>query len=155
MTRNQIDYLKHVENQRNNRAVEQLTKTRDTNNYQLGLSTLAETTRAHKASERLQAGANAEMARHNLASEVELNRHQTAVEHEQNRTNVANEGIKRTQNASLNELNYARAEQVRLDTSTARLTKPADVAGRYVDVVNSGLNAATKVISLGAPLLGG
>lgn len=96
MTRNQIDYQKHIEEQRHNLAMEEV--------------------------ERNKAG---ESQRHNLATEQESARHNVASESETNRSNVANERVRsdvnvinaehyRQQDAETQRSNYAREEQQRV-----------------------------------------
>lgn len=93
MTRNQIEYQKHLEQQRSNRAQEALTgrsideqvrsnQARESENYRSNLARETENTRSNQARERetfrhdvnteiLTAGLNAETARSNLARELE------------------------------------------------------------------------------------
>lgn len=70
MTRNQIEYAKHVETKRANRAQEELTFARDQANRVLGFATLDESKRHNLASEQQAANVLGEQTRHNLATEA-------------------------------------------------------------------------------------
>lgn len=69
MTRNQIDYLKLLETQRNNKAIERLTEARDQVNRDLGFATLGETTRHNYATEQHNRSVLDETIRHNVFGE--------------------------------------------------------------------------------------
>lgn len=73
MTANQIEYVKHLETQRANRAQERLTSLRDAGTLKLRSSELAETIRANQRRESIQEQLNHqqlyEANRHNLATE--------------------------------------------------------------------------------------
>lgn len=83
MTRNQIEYWRLVETNRNNLAVE-----RETNRS--NLANEKERNRSNLAQER-------ETNRHNLAVEQETNRHNVATEKETQRSNLARETLTRMQ----------------------------------------------------------
>lgn len=98
MTKNQIEYLKLRETQRSNLAQEELTRTRDSRSYEIGLGTLAESQRHNRATEEQARVSLDETARHNLAGEQltrssldESIRHNQAVELEAARHNKVGE----------------------------------------------------------------
>lgn len=98
MTKNQIEYLKLRETQRANLAQEELTRTRDSRSYEIGLGTLAESQRHNRATEEQARVSLDETARHNLAGEQltrssldESIRHNQAVEQEAARHNKVGE----------------------------------------------------------------
>lgn len=98
MTKNQIEYLKLRETQRSNLAQEDLTRTRDSRSYEIGLGTLAESQRHNRATEEQARVSLDETARHNLAGEQltrssldESIRHNQAVELEAARHNKVGE----------------------------------------------------------------
>nr|AMP18943.1 hypothetical protein [Otarine picobirnavirus] len=122
MTKNQIEYLKLRETQRANLVQEDLTRSRDSRSYEIGLGTLAESQRHNRATEEQARVSLDETVRHNLAGETltrgnldESIRHNQAVEaeasrhnkvgesyneralKESQRHNVAQEGISRSQ----------------------------------------------------------
>lgn len=91
MTQNQIAYAKLLEDRRSHMATEELTRTRNENDYNLGLGTLqesrrsnlareAETYRSNRARELLTGEQNAETRRSNQAREGETQRHNVASE---------------------------------------------------------------------------
>lgn len=98
MTKNQIEYLKLRETQRSNLAQEDLTRSRDSRTYEIGLGTLAESQRHNRATESQARLSLDETARHNLAGEAltrssldESIRHNQAVETEASRHNKVGE----------------------------------------------------------------
>lgn len=107
MTQNQINYAKHIEQQRHNLA----TESQD-------VASLAETTRSNKAREKETHRSNRsnerETKRSNKTRERETKRHNKATEltanktlTEQNRHNLADEGIRRDTNTETNRHNLA------------------------------------------------
>jgi hypothetical protein len=122
MTKNQIEYLKLRETQRANLVQEDLTRSRDSRSYEIGLGTLAESQRHNRATEeqarvsldevvrhnlageKLSRGSLDESIRHNMATESEAARHNKVGEsynerslRESQRHNIAQEGIGRSQ----------------------------------------------------------
>lgn len=70
MTRNQIEYLKHIESQRSNRAVEAETNRANLEREAQGRTQLGETQRHNLATERTQLAQVIELGRHNQAQEA-------------------------------------------------------------------------------------
>nr|AVX53350.1 putative ORF1 [Marmot picobirnavirus] len=93
MTRNQIEYAKLRETQRANAANESLTRTRDSTARDIGLRTLAETSRHNRAAESLDTRKVVETERSNAAKEAETNRSNIAREVETHRHQAATEAI--------------------------------------------------------------
>lgn len=153
MTRNQIEYAKHLETQRANRAQEALTQQRDAQAHEVSLAQLGETTRHNRAGEAQQVAVLGEQSRHNLATEElsraqlgELQTHNRATERnaaltlsEQQRANVAREREQQRSNLAqeieLNRSNLAReaetqrshmvSEQETRNTNTANQVQQA------------------------------
>lgn len=73
MTKNQIEYFKAKEQQRNNLAIESLTAARDATSRELGFATLGETTRHNLEGETQQRLVLGESIRHNIAMEEARN----------------------------------------------------------------------------------
>lgn len=98
MTKNQIEYLKLRESQRANLAQEGLTRARDQRSYEIGLGTLAESSRHNLATEEQARASLDETSRHNLAGEGQAQRsldesvrHNQATEQEMRRHNIVGE----------------------------------------------------------------
>lgn len=98
MTKNQIEYLKLRESQRANLAQEGLTRARDQRSYEIGLKTLAESSRHNLATEEQARASLDETSRHNLAGEGQAQRsldesvrHNKATEQEMQRHNIVGE----------------------------------------------------------------
>lgn len=138
MTRNQIEYLKHSETVRSNKANEELTKTRDTNTYNVALGNLNESIRANQAKEAYNVAYLGEMNRHNLATEAynlaqlqETQRHSLESERlqllslqETNRSNIAREQETSRHNLAL-EIETNRANVAR-ERETSRSNKASE-----------------------------
>lgn len=93
MTKNQIEYAKLREAMRSNLAGEDLTRKRDLAARELGINTLAESTRHNQAVELLDSGKLNETVRSNLAKESETKRSNLARELETERHQKAAEAI--------------------------------------------------------------
>lgn len=103
MTKNQIEYLKLRETQRNNAEVNELTRSRIGNDFAVSTMSLGETQRHNKAQELNAANQTLENVRHNINSELltELGVHETeranrAREAETKRSNQAQESLTTT-----------------------------------------------------------
>lgn len=88
MTHNQIEYQKHLEQQRTNFANEQLTGAKIVNEHTDRMVQNAETKRHNLATE-------IELTRSHTASETEVKRHNTALEQEQQRYNMLQQELNR------------------------------------------------------------
>lgn len=69
MTRNQIEYAKHLENRRSNQAQEALTRSRDQRDYEVRVRSAAEAERANRAKEAQAVKSLDETVRSNVAKE--------------------------------------------------------------------------------------
>lgn len=154
ITRNQIEYYKLLETRRANQAQERLTQIRDFNANRLGLATLDETSRSHRASEAISTEANRlqsidvqtrqlsqqETARSNLARE-QLTREQNI---EARRSNLAREALTAQANAETYRSNRA-SERIRSEQNL--LTKQANEEARRSNLSRESIQRQQTQIS--------
>lgn len=98
MTANQINYQRHLEDQRSHMKNEELTRDRDAESKRANLAREIETNRANLAREaetyRNNIATEGETRRSNLAREIETNRANLAREQETSRSNLESERLK-------------------------------------------------------------
>lgn len=167
MTRNQIDYARHLETRRTNLVNEELVRQRDLRNYELGVQSQAEIERANRERELFNRDNLLEVSRHNQAAESmaisqleESKRHNLTVEDatrmqnllrerelsELNRTNLAREAETNRHNlaAELETLRSNRAhesETIRSNKARESESHRANVASEQIARSNVGLRA--------------
>lgn len=170
MTRNQIEYQKHLETGRHNQATEQETARNnrvvevETNRHNLATeltanNTLTEANRHNRASERLTRQANKETKRSNVARELETNRHNLATESQaaaslDTQLQIANIGAQATKDAAtISGQFHVAAAQIAADASkyAADAAKIASMyASQMRDVSNKRDNKTKKQIQRAA-----
>lgn len=118
MTRNQIEFLKHLETKRSNQAVEIETSRANREKERQGQLSLDETSRHNLASEQHNANVLLEQTRHNQVTEAEASRHNYATElltstqlQETARANRAREELTAAANAETQRANLARESE--------------------------------------------
>lgn len=163
MTRNQIDYAKHLEQARANRVQEALQAEVNSENRRHNLQTEAETTRTNRENEAIRTQTNAinathyatmdsETNRHNLASEALLQRQQTETERynrevlaETNRANLARES--ETQRSNLaKEAETSRANKAS-ESETALAHRNAEMETARANAANEKIRTETNAIN--------
>lgn len=107
MTKNQIEYVKHLEQSRANRTQERLTAMRDLAARRLGFANLEETRRSNQAREQFNQGSLDETVRSNLSREAI----QRAQNQETVRSNLAREQLTAESQAETHRSNIVREGQ--------------------------------------------
>lgn len=130
MTKNQIEYLKLLETQRSNQAVEAETGRANRERERQGQISLDEQSRSNLANEKIKADTLIEQSRHNLATESETNRANLARELE---TSLHN---RNTEHVAM--LNYS--ETARANRERERLTSEAQDEQRRANLAREAEN---------------
>lgn len=124
MTRNQIEYNKLLEQQRANRAQEEIRRSRDAADIQLGHAQLEEVGRHNVATEQLQLSSLDETSTHNRETE----RISLLGQQEQQRHNIATESLTGRSLSEQQRSNQAREQQARAELEFSQRRQSQEVA---------------------------
>lgn len=171
MTANQINYAKHLEEVRHNKATESETARHNIVGESQNYQSLSETQRHNKATEDVQWGqlgvsqsVAAESIRHNTAMEAETNRSNVAKETETNRANVAKETETNRHNLAQEWLNLLEADATLVGGALATVEGLVGNTGyqgldtsvqTVVDVVKDTVPIVGRVISEASDIIRG
>lgn len=150
MTRNQLEYLRLLETERSNKAVEQQTALRDSRTYALGVRSQDEVERANRERELFNRDSLRETGRHNQAVES----HNLAQLQESMRHNLSTENMSAiTNQLRLQELDEVRRTNLARETENRRHNLAAEVEAYRSSVAreteNTRHNLATERVASG------